>query len=120
MKTNPLFIAHSSLTAFWTIFAVVLLLIAQRFDSKSLRAASLALLGLTFFKAVPLELLRRPDNLTPLINPFIEKVCRRRGGILTKGNISGKITVCDDNFSWSIERKQCVISLHLMMFPSRN
>jgi uncharacterized membrane protein len=68
---NPLFIAYSSLTAFWTIFAVILLLIAQSFDSKSLRIASVVLLCVTFFKAIPLELLKRPGDLSPLFNPFM-------------------------------------------------
>jgi uncharacterized membrane protein len=49
----------------------VLLLIAQRFESKSLRIASFVLLCLTFFKAVPFELLKRPGDLAPFINPFM-------------------------------------------------
>ncbi|MCL2347830.1 MAG: DUF2339 domain-containing protein, partial [Planctomycetaceae bacterium] len=68
---HSVFVAYSSLTVFWTILAVVLLLIAQAARSLPLRITGTVLLGVTFAKSVPLELLQRPDDLAPLLNPFM-------------------------------------------------
>ena len=68
---RSLFTANASLTIFWTLFAVSILLVSQRFNSFNLRVAAIVLLLITFTKAIPLELLQRPGSLNALLNPYL-------------------------------------------------
>jgi len=70
-EIHSLFIANASLTVFWTLFSIAILLVSQCFRSLRLRAIALVLLMITFAKAIPLELIQRPDDLSPLANPYM-------------------------------------------------
>jgi len=70
-EPHSLFVANASLTVFWTLLAVLLLLVSQQFRSLGLRVTAIVLLMATFAKAIPLELIQRPGDLEPLLNPYM-------------------------------------------------
>jgi uncharacterized membrane protein len=53
------------------MFAVAMLLVSQQFKSLGLRVTAIILLMATFAKAIPLELIQRPGDLEPLLNPYM-------------------------------------------------